>query len=272
MDTTIFPLVGVVHLKPLPGAPRSNLTMDQILAAAIQDAVAYRDGGASAIIVENFGDAPFTSGRVEPHVVAALTLAVAATREAVALPVGINVLRNDALAAMGIAAITGASFIRVNIHTGVMVTDQGIIEGRADETLRYRMRLDRHVQVWADVQVKHGTPLGQQDIEDAAEDAVIRGLADAIIVTGRATGKAADLADLQRVRRALPRTPIYIGSGVSPAAISASLPAASGFIVGTWAKVDGNVENPVDPERVMQLVRAIENAAPSSPHNRLPHR
>ncbi|HUZ02500.1 MAG TPA: BtpA/SgcQ family protein [Thermomicrobiaceae bacterium] len=250
-------VVGVVHLPPLPGAPRATLPLDAIVAAAVRDAVAYRDGGASAVIVENFGDAPFLKGPVEPHTVAAMALAVREVAAAVPLPIGVNVLRNDAPAAIGIAAMTGASFVRVNVHTGAMVTDQGVLEGRADLSLRYRRQLGAPVEIWADLMVKHGVPLGDQSLEDVARDAVERGLADAVIVTGAATGRPALPDDVRRVRLVLPDTPIYIGSGVSAANATAFLPAATGFIVGTWAKVDGRIENPVDPNRVRRLVDAV---------------
>jgi membrane complex biogenesis BtpA family protein len=250
-------LIGVVHLAPLPGCPCSRLPIDEIIAGALLDAVAYQDGGADAVIIENFGDVPFMKEQVEPHTIAAMTLAVDAVRSALAIPVGINVLRNDALAATAIAAMTGALFIRVNVHTGVTVTDQGIIEGRADRTWRYRKQLGSEIAIWADVLVKHGTPLGMQSLEDAAADAVHRGLADGVIVTGRATGVAPDPTDLARVRAVLPDIPIYVGSGATPRTAASYLPAASGIIVGTWAKVDGRVGNAVDRERVRLLAGSV---------------
>ena len=250
-------VVGVVHLPPLPGTPRAALSLDAILAAAVRDATAYRDGGASALIVENFGDAPFLKGAVEPHTVAAMALAVREVAAAVSLPIGVNVLRNDARAAIGVAAMTGASFVRVNVHVGAMVTDQGVVEGRADRSLRYRRQLGIPVEIWADLMVKHGVPLGDQSLEDVARDAVERGLADAVIVTGAATGRPAPPDDVRRVRLVLPDTPIYVGSGVSAANAGAFLPAATGFIIGTWAKIDGQIANPVDPDRVRRLVAAV---------------
>lgn len=250
-------LVGVVHLAPLPGTPRVALSIDEIIERAVADARAYHEGGADALIVENFGDAPFFPERVEPHTIAAMALAVRAVATQVPLPIGVNVLRNDAAAALGIAATAGAKFIRVNVHTGVIATDQGIIEGRAAETLRYRRLLDAPVEIWADVLVKHGVPLGPQTIEEAALDAVERGLADAVIVTGVATGRSADPDDVARVRCVLPETPIYVGSGVNPESIPEFLPVATGVIVGTWAKRDGRVQNPVDPARVARLAEAL---------------
>ncbi|MBX6341896.1 MAG: BtpA/SgcQ family protein, partial [Thermomicrobiaceae bacterium] len=174
-------IIGVIHLAPLPGAPRNQSTISEIIEAALRDALAYQQGGARGLIVENYGDVPFAKDHVEPHTVAAMTLAVRTIVSAAStVRVGVNVLRNDALAAIAIAAIGGASFIRVNVHTGVMVTDQGIIEGRAYETLRYRRLLDQSLQIWADVMVKHATPLDGPTLEEAALDTVRRGLADAV--------------------------------------------------------------------------------------------
>ena len=250
------PLTGVIHLAALPGSPLSTLSIPEIIERAVTDARAYARGGASSVIVENFGDVPYARARVEPHAVSAMTLAVDQVIAAVDLPVGINVLRNDASAALAIAAITGAAFVRVNVHTGVIATDQGIIEGNAHETLRYRSSLRTHTHIWADVHVKHGAPLGDVSIEDAAEDAIYRGLADVVIVTGTGTGKAADPSDLNRIRQRLPDARILIGSGVSPETVPV-LTAASGFIVGTWVKESGDVRNRVDVRRVETLVARI---------------
>jgi membrane complex biogenesis BtpA family protein len=256
----MLPLIGVVHLAPLPGAPLHALPMNEIIDRAVADARAYQAGGASALIVENFGDVPYARGRVEPQIVAAMTMAVDRVMAVVDLPIGINVLRNDARAALGIAAVTGAAFVRVNVHTGVMATDQGIIEGRAHETLRYRALLHTRTQIWADVQVKHGAPLGETSIEDAAEDALQRGLADAVIVTGTTTGKAADQSDVIRLRERLPDAVILVGSGVSPETLPAFAGYASGFIVGTWAKEGGDIHRPVDASRVAEVARLIREA------------
>ena len=252
-------LIGVVHLRPLPGSPRWRGDLESVIEYAVKDARAYERGGAHALFIENFGDIPFTKGNVSPETIAALAAAGRAIRQAVKLPFGFNVLRNDARAALALCAVCGGAFIRVNVHTGAMLTDQGLIEGNAYETLRYRQRLCPQVQIFADVHVKHAVPLGNWTIEDAARDTVERGLADALIVSGAGTGRAAELADVERVRRTAPTTRILLGSGVTLANLRDFLPAADGFIVGTSLKVGGKVSNPVDVKRVAALVRAIEN-------------
>ena len=250
-------LIGVVHLQPLPGAPRWRGDMESVIKFAVNDARAYERGGAHAVFIENFGDVPFTKGSIAPETLAAMAAAGRAIRQTVDLPIGFNVLRNDARAALALCAVCDGAFIRVNVHTGAMLTDQGLIEGNAYETLRYRHRVCPGAQIFADVHVKHAVPLGNWSIEDAARDTVERGLADALIVSGAGTGLQADLADVERVRRTAPTTRILLGSGTTLANVRDFLPAADGFIVGSSLKLGGKLSNPIDPKRVAALARAI---------------
>src|SRR5712671_3269210 len=151
-------LIGVVHLQPLPGSPRWRGVLSSVIQSAVADAQAYERGGAHALFIENFGDVPFTKGSVGPETIAGMTAAGRAVRQAVKLPIGFNVLRNDARAALAICAACGGSFIRVNVHTGAMLTDQGLIEGDAFHTLRFRARISPATEIFADVHVKHAVP------------------------------------------------------------------------------------------------------------------
>lgn len=250
-------LIGVVHLKPLPGAPRWGGNLQAVIDSAVADARAYERGGAHAIFIENFGDVPFTKANVGPETIAAMTAAGCAIRAAVKLPIGFNVLRNDAQAALALCAACDGAFIRVNVHTGAMLTDQGLIEGDAFNTLRYRDRIRPGAGIFADVHVKHAVPLGDWTLEDSAHDTVERGLADALIVSGVGTGQAADMADVELVRRACPHTQLLLGSGVNATNVKDYLRFADGVIVGSSLKKDGKLANPVDPKRVSVLVKAM---------------
>ena len=185
-------LIGMCHLPPLPGSPRHALPMDRIVEHAVQDAGALRDSGFDALLIENFGDAPFSGGRIEPWATAALAVVAAQVKSATGLPIGVNALRNDALAALGVAAAAGADFVRVNVLVGVSSTDQGFIEGPAAELLRARAQVAPSVEVFADAHVKHAVCVSQPDIALAAEEAAYRGQADALIVSGATTGRPAD--------------------------------------------------------------------------------
>src|ERR1017187_10935389 len=148
-------VIGVIHLQPLPGSPKWGGSLKSVIDYALADTRAYERGGVDAIIIENFGDAPFTKAGVDPETIAAMSAAGSSVRVATDLPLGFNVLRNDARAALALCAACGGSFIRVNVHTGAMLTDQGIIEGDAHGTLRYRERICPSTAIFADVHVKH---------------------------------------------------------------------------------------------------------------------
>jgi len=257
------PVVGMVHLQPLPGSPRSDGDLDAVLERARADARALDTGGVDGVIVENFGDAPFYPDAVPAHTVAAMTRATDAVRRAVDVPVGVNVLRNDAEAALSVAAAAGAAFVRVNVHTGVRLTDQGVLEGQAHETLRLRERLGADVDVFADLAVKHSTPLtGADDDVGTLTETVERGLADAVVVSGTETGAPVDAGRLETVldERAAAglATPVLVGSGVGPESVEDLLVDADGVVVGTALKAGGETTAPVDSQRVTDLVAAAD--------------
>lgn len=234
--------------------------MDEVLQLAVADARVMAGAGCDALIVENFGDAPFFAEHVPAETIAALTRAVDAVMSVAGeLPVGVNVLRNDARSGLGICAVTGASFLRVNVHTGAAASDQGLLTGRAAETLRERERLCPEVALICDVHVKHASPIGTGDISEAAADTARRGLADVLIVTGSATGSAPHPNELARVREAVGATPILIGSGLTESNAPALLAQASGAIVGTSLKRDGRVSEPVDEGRVLRLRQVFDS-------------
>jgi membrane complex biogenesis BtpA family protein len=247
----------MVHLGPLPGSPRDGRDLPGVIRRAVEDARALHEEGIDGILVENFFDAPFHKTNVPPATIAAMTAAVLAIRQSVPIPLGVNVLRNDVASAISIAHVCEAKFVRCNVYVGAVVADQGIIEGAAREAIQTRTTLAAEIQVWADVGVKHASPLGSFTLASEAKDAVERGLADALIVSGEATGSAPERRLAIEVKAAVPTKPVLIGSGVSVENARELIRAADGAIVGTSVKQDGKVEAPVDRRRVRALVREI---------------
>lgn len=241
-----------------PGSPGYAGDLGRLLEHACNDASALAQGGCDGIIVENFGDVPFHAGAVPPECVAAMALALHRVREVVKLPVGVNVLRNDARSALGLCAATGAAFLRVNVHAGAAVTDQGVIEGRAAETLRERDRLGLEVPLLADVHVKHATPLGATSLASAARETAGRALADAILITGTATGSPPEPKMIATVREAVGPVPVLVASGVTVDNAASLLAAADGAIVGTATKENGDVRAPVEVARVQAMRAACD--------------
>ncbi len=252
------PVIGMVHLLPLPGSPEYGGDLQAVRDAALRDAQALADGGVSGIMIENFGDLPFYPDQVPAETVAAMTAVAQDIRRQTGLPIGINVLRNDARAALAIAGAVGAQFIRVNVFGYAYVTDQGWLGSRAHEIMRLRRWLGFHVRIFADVFVKHAVSPARLSIQQAAYDLAHRSLADAVIVSGNMTGGAIDLDEIQMVRQTLPDVAILAGSGATPENAEALLQFADGLIVGSYFKEGGHVNNRVDSTRVKQLIETIK--------------
>src|SRR5215470_13349300 len=208
------PIIGCVHLMALPGAPLYGGSMSAVYDKAIEEAEILLDGGVDGLIIENFRDTPYYPRRVPVETVAALSAVARELKRRVACPIGLNVLRNDGEAALAIATAVGASFIRVNVHCGAVVSEQGFMEGVAHETLRLRSALRSDVLIFADIAVKHARPLIDRGLVTETKDAVERGCADAVIVSGERTGRETPAEVVQEVRRAT-QAPLLIGSGAT---------------------------------------------------------
>ncbi|MGL5034618.1 MAG: photosystem I biogenesis protein BtpA [Microcystaceae cyanobacterium] len=255
------PIIGVVHLLPLPTSARWGGNLNAVIERAEQEATALAAGGVDGLIIENFFDAPFLKSGVSPAVVSAMTMIVGRIQNLVVVPVGINVLRNDGISAMAIAACVNAKFIRVNVLTGIMLTDQGLIEGNAQELLRFRRELGADVAILADVLVKHARPLGIPNLTTAVQDTIERGLADGVILSGWATGSPPSLEDLELAKTAAKDAPVFIGSGADWDNIGQLMQSADGVIVASSLKRNGKISEPIDPIRVAHFVEAAREAA-----------
>ena len=230
-------LIGVLHLPPLPGSPGSSRSVRAIADEAVEDARLLEQAGFTGVLAENFHDVPYRKDRVEAETIAALTVVGCALAAGCRLPFGFNVLRNDALAALAVAHATGGRFVRVNVLAGATATDQGLIEGRADELLRRRRELGAQgIRIFADVDVKHGDSLDRRPAPLRARDLARRAGADAVLVTGPATGMPPDPEELSAVADAVAPVPVLAASGTTPENLHALLGRCSGAIVGTALK------------------------------------
>ncbi len=256
------PIIGMVHLMPLPGSPAyEGWSMDEIIEAALRDAKALIEGGVDGLIVENMWDLPYYSGahRIPPEEIAAQAVAARAVVKEVNVPVGITVIHNGGRVALGIAKAAGAKFIRACLYTGAAVWDTGEFDhGNAADLMRLRKMLyAEDIKFFADVVKKHSVVFPGIDIETHATWCEFY-MADAIIVTGTMTGRPPTVDDVARAKKAAPNTPVIIGSGLNPENAEDLLSIADGAIVGTYFKYNGITQNPVDPERVKKLMRVVK--------------
>jgi len=253
------PILGVIHVLPLPGSPRYGGDITRVFEHVLADAAALAEGGAHSLVLENFGDAPFYPARVPTLTAAHMTALACQVRRRIDLPLGINVLRNDGQTALAVAHAAGAEFIRVNVLCGVRVTDQGVIEGIAHRLLRERAALGAaggRIKIFADIDVKHSAPLTARPLVEEARETLERGLADALILSGTATGGAVDRAERAQLRAALPKAAVLICSGLTEHNAADYLEHADGAIAGTWIKRNADLTQPVDSGRVSRLVAA----------------
>ena len=262
------PIIGMVHLMPLPGAPGyEGWSMDEVIEAALRDARVLVEGGVDGLIVENMWDLPYYSGasRIPPEEIAAHAVAAREVIKEVNVPVGITVIHNGGRVALGIAKAAGAKFIRVCLYTGAAVWDTGEFDhGNAADLMRLRKLLyAEDIRFFADVVKKHSVVFPGIDIETHTEWCKFY-MADAIIVTGTMTGKPPTVDDVARAKEVAGETPVIIGSGLNPENARDFLSIADGAIVGTYFKYDGITQNPVDPERVKKLMRVVREVRESS--------
>lgn len=234
--------------------------MNRVVEDAVDRARRLDESGFGALMIENFGDVPFYGGSVPPATVAAMTACIAAIRSEVRAEVGVNVLRNDALAAVAVAAATDATFVRVNVLTGSMYTDQGPIVGQAAEVARARTRLAPGLAVWADIFVKHASPPPGLSLEQSAIDTWERGGAHALIVSGAGTGHAPDLERFERIRATVPDAPLVVGSGASPDNLGRLAEVADHVVVGTSLEEGGKPGAPLDPARIEAFLAVARRA------------
>jgi membrane complex biogenesis BtpA family protein len=249
------PVIGSIALQPLPGSPAYEGKLDAVVERALEDGRTLEAAGVDGLSIENMGDAPFFASQVPAETVASMGRVLSELRRQTALPIGVNVLRNDGRAALSLAVAFGANFIRVNVLTEVYATDQGIVEGIAADLMRARRLIGGEgIAVFADVHVKHATPLVLRPIHEAALDAVERGHADVLVVSGSRTGQPPALEDLEAVRKV---ANVVIGSGLSADNAGRLLAAADGAIVATTFRQGGDLRNPVDAGRVRAFMQVV---------------
>ncbi|PKN55074.1 MAG: hypothetical protein CVU56_23245 [Deltaproteobacteria bacterium HGW-Deltaproteobacteria-14] len=251
-------LVGMVHVLALPGSPRWGGDMAAVLDAAARDAEALLTGGCDALIVENMHDLPYLRGHVPPETVAAMTLATAQVT-ALGAPTGVQVLAAANREALGVAIAAGASFVRAEAFAYAHVADEGWLDASAGELLRARRAFGVDVAFWADVKKKHAAHAVTADLSlaDVARGTAFCG-ADALIVTGAETGRAAAPEDV--VAAAEAGLPVAVGSGVSDMNAGVFAERADALIVGSWLKEDGDWRRPVDAARVRRVANAMRGA------------
>lgn len=256
-------LIGMIHCPPFPGSPRyRGETLDQIYDSCLRDAEGLIGNGLHGLVVENHGDVPFSKpDEIGPETSAFMAVVVDRIKRDFDVPIGINVLANAPIPAFAIARATGAAFVRVNQWANAYIANEGFMEGRAAQAMRYRSALrGEGIKVFADSHVKHGSHsiTADRSVAELTRDLEFFDV-DAVIATGQRTGNSATMEQINEVADAT-NLPVLVGSGVSVDNIAQILTRASAVIVASSLKEGGVWWKPVDPLKVREFVIAATPA------------
>ena len=252
------PVIGMVHLGALPGSPLHQGDVDGLVAAAAKDLEALQAAGFDAVMFGNENDRPYEFA-VDAASTATMAYVIGRLRQQITVPFGVNVLW-DPMSSIALAAATGAAFVR-EIFTGTYASDMGPWTPDAGKAMRYRDRLGRSdLALLYNVSAEFAYSLDRRSLPDRARSAVFSSIPDAILVSGAITGEAAEMSDLEAVKKVLPDTPVLANTGVKHATVADVLRVADGCVVGSSLKVDGDTWKPVDPDRAAEFMRIVREA------------
>ncbi len=254
------PLIGMIHVQALPGTPKNHLSVREIATQAVKEAKILSKSGLQAIMLENMHDVPYLNREVGPEIVAALSRIVSEVRAVTDLPLGLQILAGANQAALSVALSTELQFIRAEGFVFGHMADEGLLQSDAGELLRFRKHIGaEHIQIFTDIKKKHSSHAMTADVslQDTVEAAEFF-LSDGVIITGTHTARPVDQQELSDVYTSA-KSPVLVGSGVTPEGLPRIWDHADAFIVGSYFKQDGDWQNEPDPQRVEALIKARIN-------------
>ncbi len=252
------PIIGMAHFPPLPGSPGYDRSkgIRGIVESVRRDILALQEGGVDGVLFANEGDLPYVT-IVGPEVPAVMAAVIGELKRDLRVPYGVDILW-DPKATLALAVATGASFVR-EVFTGLWAGDLGLWNTSAGETLRYRSMIGaEHVKLFFNINAEFTGNLDGRSIEMVARSVVFSSKPDALCISGALTGQAVDLSDLKRVKETVGDVPVIANTGVTADTVGTILKIADAAIVGTSLKVDGRTFNPVDVQRVRQLIKLAD--------------
>lgn len=251
------PIIGMLHLPPLPGSPIYNgKGLQDIIDRALFDADELQAGGVDALEVENFSDPTYYPEEVGPELTAAMAVISDHVKRAASIPIGVCVLA-DPKASLSVAHAVGANFVRATFFTEASVDVSGLVCPKPHELLRFRKFLDPSIKLFTDVHIKHSAPLVNRPLKDSALDAKYF-LSDGIIISGTHTGKETKLEDIREAKESVEDFPVLVGSGFNKERAAQIFAIADGAIVGTSLKKNGISSNVVDRNKVKELMKVVK--------------
>ncbi len=263
--TKLFPhqkpvIVGMLHLQALIGTPQNRYSQQQIMDMALAEAELYQKAGVDALMLENMHDIPYLKNEIGPEIISSMSVIAHQIKQATALPCGVQVLAGFNQEALAIAHAANLDFVRVEGFVFAHIADEGFIDGCAGKLLRYRRQINsENVLIFTDIKKKHSSHslTADTDLLETAKAAAFF-LSDGLIITGTATGSAANVNELKQLKKEL-RIPILVGSGITLYNVAQYLPYSDALIVGSWFKKQAYWANVVDYDRVATFMDKVRD-------------
>lgn len=255
------PIIGMIHVRALPGTPTYSNDFPSIVAQAVEEAKLYTASGVDAILLENMHDLPYLNREVGHEISTSMAVVAAAVKAVSDLPCGMQILAGANKAALAAAHAAGLQFIRAEGFVFGHLADEGWMNSDAGELLRYRRQIGaENVFVITDLKKKHSAHALTADVS-LAETAHAAHFfhSDGVIVTGTATGQAASMQDLRELSSST-ELPVLVGSGINLENLAEFFPHCNGMIIGSWFKENGDWTRSPDQTRIdafMQEVRRL---------------
>ncbi len=261
------PMIGMIQLRALAGGSRyRDGSLDDVLQHAVEQGAILRPAGFDVLMLQNLGDLP-VGGHASAVQIAWMTRIAYEIRRETRLPVGLNLLENDAAAMLAIASAADLDFVRIKVFVGAMLTPGGIESGRAFEAIRARTRWRADgIAIFADIHDRTSVPLATAGLADDLHTAFAIGGADGVVLTGRSHRETMDF--LAVARAAFPDRPLLVGGGASAATIAEIAVLADGAIVSSALKSNGSLFGELEPQRARAFMAAVAVARAATAHER----
>ncbi len=245
--------VGMVQLTPLPGSSMfRGGNLKSMIADALGEAMALEKAGFDSVMIQNLGDLP-VDHKVSAPQLAWVSRIVFEVANKVSIPIGLNLMENDAEAMISVSSAAGLDFVRLKVFVGVMVTPFGLVEGCAHVANKTRNLLDASdVAIFADVHDRTGINLGGREIDPDIREAIDLGHADGLVLTGMDYGESMEF--ITKAKRRFPRTPVLLGGGSNEDNLANTLKLADGVIISSALKDTNSAFGKINSEKAKRFM------------------
>lgn len=253
-------VIGMIHVRALPGSPKSQLSVPELVEHACKEATIYQKCNVDGVIIENMFDVPYVMGdQVGPEVTAVMTRISSEIKKILGkMPCGVQVLSGNNFSATAVALAAGLQFVRAESFVFAHIADEGLMQACAGPLLRYSKNIGTtDVLYFTDIKKKHSSHAITSDVSLAqmAKDAAFF-LSDGVIITGTETGVPPDAQDLIDVKKTSD-LPVIIGSGVTISNVEDYID-ADALIIGSHFKTNGHWRNELDSNKILKFMEKIQ--------------